>query len=180
MKYITIVLLLVVHTWAVEPARAPQGAERVVVAAVIVAESGGHGRKGMSAVYEVVFERASRRGTSCYAEVIRYKQFSCLNGKKPIRVRAASLVQRMSKHPEYKWVHDTLLGGAVDPVTGKAGKKVPLTDYTGPHPGARCTHYHTTSISPSWVKIRDSKGKVIGVKKPAYTFGGHHWYNNVK
>ena len=168
MKYITIVLLLVVHTWAVEPARAPQGAERVVVAAVIVAESGGHGRKGMSAVYEVVFERASRRGTSCYAEVIRYKQFSCLNGKKPIRVRTASLVQRMSKHPEYKWVHDELL------------KWVPITSHTGTPPGARCTHYHTTSISPSWVKIRDSKGKVIGVKKPAYTFGGHHWYNNVK
>lgn len=170
MKHIIIVLLLAVHTWAVEPARAPQGAERAVVAAVIIAESGGHGRKGMSAVYEVVFERASRRGTSCYAEVTRDRQFSCLNGKKPIRVKAASLVQRMSKHPEYKWVHDTLLGGAVDPVTGKAGKKVPLDNYTGPHPGARCTHYHTTKSSPYWAKG----------KKPAFTFGGHHWYNNIR
>ena len=143
----------VLQAATVKPARAPEGAERAVVAAVVIAESGGHGRKGMSAVYEVVFERASRRGTSCYAEVIRRKQFSCLN-----KVTPAALVQRMSKHPEYKWVHDTLL------------KWVPITSHTGLHPGARCTHYHTTKVSPFWAKD----------KKPAFTFGGHHWYNNIR
>ena len=154
MRYIIIGTLLGSSLWAVEPARAPRGVEREVVAAVIIAESGGHGRKGMYAVYEVVFERASRRHTTCYAEVTRRKQFSCLNKvKKPVE-----LVQRMSKHPEYKWVHDELL------------KWVPITSHTGIHPGARCTHYHSVKVHPSWARG----------KKPAYTFCGHHWYNNVK
>jgi hypothetical protein len=153
----------------IKPARAPQGAERAVVAAVIIAESGGHGRKGMSAVYEVVFERASRQRTSCYAEVTRDKQFSCLNGKKPIRVRTASLVQRMSKHREYKWVHDELL------------KWVPITNHTGGYPGERCTHYHAEKVKdPETGKLVDFVPYWAEGKKPARTFGGHHWYNNVK
>lgn len=153
MKYITVLLLIAVQTWALEPARAPRGAERELLAALVIAESGGHGRKGMAAVYEVVFERASRRETTCYAEATRAKQFSCLNGVKP-----AKLVRKMRKHSEYKWVHDELL------------KWVPITSHTGLHPGARCTHYHAVNVTPYWAK---------GVK-PAFTFGGHHWYNNIK
>lgn len=158
MKYITVLLLIAGQTLALEPARAPKGAERELVTSVIIAESGGHGRKGMAAVYEVIFERASRRGTTCATEALRYKQFSCLNGKGSAGKRATALWWKHRKHPEYKWVHDELL------------KWVPITSHTGLHPFARCTHYHAVSAAPYWAK---------GIK-PAFTFGGHHWYNNIK
>ena len=151
MKYI--ITLLITATLAHAQARAPEGQDRELVAAVILAESGGHGRKGMEAVYEVIHARASVRRTTCVAEVLRRKQFSCLNGVKP-----SALVQRMKRHAHWRWVHDDLL------------KWIPITAHTGTNPFNRCRHYHATRITPYW-----AKGKT-----PHATFGGHHWYNNVK
>ena len=135
------------------PPDAPTGWERAVVAAVIIGESGGHGRKGMAAVYEVIHRRATKGGTSCHAQVVKRKQFSVLNNTTPKR-----LVKQMSRHREYKWVHDNLL------------KFVPLTSHTGTNPYNRCTHYHAASVTPYW-----AKGKM-----PYATFGGHKWYNNIR
>lgn len=134
-------------------AEAPTGYARQVVSAIILAESGGHGRKGMAAVYEVIHARASVRGTTCLKEVLRPKQFSCLNNTTPAR-----LVARMQKHTEYRWVHDQLL------------KWVPITSHTGTNPFNRCRHYHATSVLPYWARG----------EKPFATFGGHVWYNTVK
>lgn len=147
-----IILLLTAATCAAQ-APAPEGFARKLVAAVIIAESGGHGRKGMEGVYEVLHARASVRKTSCYAEATRRKQFSCLNNTTPV-----ALVEKHKDHAHYTWVHDELL------------KWVPTTSHTGTNPFNRCRHYHATSILPYWAKG----------KKPYATFGGHHWYNNVR
>ena len=63
----------------------------------------------------------------------------------------------MKTHAEYRWVYDML-------------KFVPITAHTGTNPYNRCKHYHAVTVKPKW-----SKGKT-----PFATFGGHHWYNNVK
>ena len=103
----SIITLLITATLAHAQARAPEGQHRELVAAVILAESGGHGRKGMEAVYEVIHARASVRETTCAAEVLRRKQFSCLNGVKP--KQRAAFIQRMKRHAHWRWVHDDLL-----------------------------------------------------------------------
>lgn len=151
MKHI-ITLLASAHL-VLAQANAPEGFDRELVAAVILAESGGHGRKGMEAVYEVIHARASVRKTTCVVEVMRRKQFSCLNRTSP-----KALTQKMKHHSEWEWVHDKLL------------KWIPITSHTGTNPFNRCRHYHSTSVTPSWAKG----------KKPHATFGGHKWYNNVK
>jgi hypothetical protein len=148
-----IIILLALAQLAIAQARAPEGAQRELVAAVILAESGGHGRKGMEAVYEVIHARATARRTTCAHEVLRRKQFSCLNREKPIL-----LVLRMKRHRQWKWVHDELL------------KWVPITAHTGTNPYNRCRHYHAVSVTPYWAKG----------KRPFATFCGHKWYNNIK
>jgi len=153
MVWLWLLMLVTIAQAETPPPDAPIGLERAVVAAVIVGESGGHGRKGMAAVYEVIHRRATKHGTSCYAQVVKRKQFSVLNNKTP-----RQLVQQMSHHKEYKWVHDSLL------------KFIPLTSHTGTNPYNRCTHYHAVSVNPYW-----AKGKV-----PYATFSGHKWYNNIK
>lgn len=134
-------------------AEAPQGYARAVVAACIIAESGGHGKRGMEAVYEVIHTRASQRRTTCVIEVLRPKQFSCFNGR-----NAADVVRQMSQHRHYKWVHDELL------------KFIPLTAHTGKNPTNRCTHYHAVSVSPRWARGSN----------PVAIFGGHKWYRGIK
>ena len=134
-------------------AEAPKGFAREVVAAVILAESGGHGFKGMAAVYEVIHARASVRKTSCLNEAIRRKQFSCLNGISP-----GELINRMKGHKHWHWVHDDLL------------KWIPITSHTGSNPFNRCRHYHATSVLPYWAKGQ----------KPFAVFGGHAWYNSIR
>ena len=162
--------LLITATAAHGQARAPKLAERELIAAVIIGESGGHGRKGMEAVYEVIHARASRRGTTCAEEVLRHKQFEVLNGRGSAGERATALWWRHRNHKEYEWVHNELL------------KWIPTSSHTGTNPYNRCDHYHATSATPYWAF---KKVKVDGVYvkvriKPAFTFGGHHWYNNIK
>ena len=50
-----------------------------IVAATIIGEAGGEGIKGMTAVKNVLQNRASKRGTSIAGEALRPKQFSMWN-----------------------------------------------------------------------------------------------------
>lgn len=145
--------LFITATAAHGQARAPKLAERELMAAVIIGESGGHGRKGMEAVYEVIHARASRRGTTCAEEVLRRKQFSVLNGVTP-----TALWWRHRNHKEYEWVHNELL------------KWIPTSSHTGTNPYNRATHYHSVKVTPYW-----AKGKT-----PCAVFGGHRWYTTIK
>ena len=136
-----------------EPVDAPIGNDRAIVAAVIIAEGGGESKRGMSSIYEVIHTRASHRGTSCATEVMRRKQFSCLNNTSPEK-----LVRRCRTHKHYKWVYDELL------------KFVPLTMFTvqeNTHKlnRNRADHYyaHKQIAKPYWVGALE--GKVIGNHK---------------
>ena len=150
MKGIILTLTMAMSVVGWEPVDSPIGNDRAIVAAVIIAEAGGESKRGMCAVYEVIHTRASHRGTSCATEVMRRKQFSCLNNTSP-----AGLVRRCSTHKHYKWVHDELL------------KFVPLTMFTvqeNTHKlnRNRADHYyaHKKIAKPYWVGALE--GKVIG------------------
>ena len=153
MKGIILTLLMAMGVYGWEPVDAPVGNDRAIVAAVIIAEGGGESKRGMCAIYEVIHTRASHRGTSCATEVMRRKQFSCLNNTSPEK-----LVRRCSTHKHYKWVHDELL------------KFVPLTMFTvqeNTHKlnRNRADHYyaHKKIAKPYWVGALE--GKVIGNHK---------------
>jgi len=153
MKSIMIIAILAYAQVATGQARAPKGADREVIAACIIAEGGGHGRAGMEAIWEVIHARASQRETTCIEEVLRRKQFSCLNGVTP-----TALWWKHRSHREYAWVHDNLL------------KWVPITSRTGTNPYNRATHYHAAKIAPYWAKGH----------RPCATLGGHKFYRNIK
>jgi len=156
-----ILLVMLTSISGFSQARAPKGADREVIAAVIVAESGGHGVKGMEAVWEVIHARASQRGTTCIEEALKSRlvkgkkvhQFECLNNTTP-----TVLWYRMKDHAHYWMVHDSIL------------KWVPTSSHTGTNPYNRATHYHANSDSPNWAKG----------KKPIASFGGHKWYRGIK
>ena len=148
---LTLTMAMSVHGW--EPVDAPIGNDRAIVAAVIIAEGGGESKRGMCAIYEVIHTRASHRGTSCATEVMRRKQFSCLNNTSP-----EGLIRRVSGHKHYKWVYDELL------------KFVPLTMFTvqeNTHKlnRNRADHYyaHKKIAKPYWVGALE--GKVVGNHK---------------
>ena len=152
-------LTLTVGVYGWEPVDAPAKNDRALIAAVIIAEAGGEGKMGCAAVYEVIHTRASHRRTSCTIEVMRRKQFSCLNNTSP-----EGLIRRVSTHKHYKWVRDELLG------------TVPLTMFTvqkNTHKlnRNRADHYyaHKKIAKPYWVGA--SRGKVIG---------GHTFYKLTK
>ena len=169
MKGIILTLTMAMGVYGWEPVDAPVGNDRAIVAAVIIAEGGGESKRGMCAIYEVIHTRASHRGTSCATEVMRRKQFSCLNNTSP-----AGLVRRCQKHRAYityvnskgekermliwDWVHDVLL------------KFIPFTDHTVQDNQKklnrnRADHYyaHKKIAKPYWVGAVE--GKVIGNHK---------------
>lgn len=122
MKTIILLLLLASNAFAVT--------DREVVAAVLVAEAGIDGEKGLLCVYEVINTRAAIRKLSNVAVVRQRKQFSVLNGVTP-----AALVAKSSKHP--LWPVALRIAGS--PVT---------TNYTH---GA--THFESVHFKvPSWGK----------------------------
>ena len=147
-KLILITALLYSSAGAWEPQNAPDQDHRALLAAVIIAEAGGEGRKGMEAVYEVIWQRASLQERSCLAVITQRKQFSCLNG-----VKHDDLIKRMSKHKHYEWVRKSLL---IFP---------PLTVHTVPNGQEkvnrnRADHYFAHKVTkPYW---SNGKGKVIG------------------
>ena len=131
-----------------EPRNSPQPEERALLAAVIIAEAGGEGVKGMEAVYEVIWQRAALAHSDYIKVITKPKQFSCLNG-----VKQADLIKRMSKHKHYEWVRWSLLFHP------------PLTVHTVPNGQEkvirnRSDHYFAhEKAKPSW---SNGKGKVIG------------------
>ena len=153
MKGIILTLTMAMSVVGWEPVESPIGNDRAIVAAVIIAEGGGESKRGMSSIYEVIHTRASHKGTSCATEVMRRKQFSCLNNTSP-----AGLVRRCRTHKHYRWVYDELL------------KFVPLTMFTvqeNTHKlnRNRADHYyaHKKIAKPYWVGALE--GKVIGNHK---------------
>lgn len=121
------------------PAGAPQGAERHLTAAVIIAEAGGEGQRTMEGVYEVIHTRVSQwRHGGYWGTLIHKFQFSCLNGVAP-----EALIKKHRNHKNYAWVYNELL------------KFPPLTNHTVP-PGHvkssvnRADHFHDTSMVPYW------------------------------
>ncbi len=152
MKY-TLLLMLPMLALAGPPTEAPAGAERKLIAAVIIAEAGGEDMKGMKAVYEVIWQRGVQRKRSLAKVVTRPKQFSCLN-----RTTTTALIRSTSRHPRYQWVHDELL------------KHPPLTVHTCPAhllrlATNRANHYHAVSVTPYWAK-----------GKTGVTIGNHRFY----
>ncbi len=142
----TALLYSTANAW--EPRNAPSWEQRELIAAVIIAEAGGEGQKGMEAVYEVIWQRASLQERSYLAVITQRKQFSCLNG-----VKHDDLIKRMSKHKHYEWVRKSLL---IFP---------PLTVHTVPNGQEkvnrnRADHYFAhKKVKPYW---SNGKGKVIG------------------
>ena len=73
--------------------------ENELVAAVIIAEAGGEGPKGMQAVASVIQNRA-RRGPSPYDVVVKRKQFSCLNNFRPDSYQ--KFISHAKRHPNWR------------------------------------------------------------------------------
>jgi len=138
------------------PTEGPKGYERQLVAWVILAEARGEGRKGMEAVYEVLWKRAHNRKLSLRQVVLEPRQFAPVTGLKE-RDIPAKLGQRMSKSVHYRWVHDELL------------KWPPLTLHTVPKgmkklASNRADHFHS-GRPPFWAK-----------GEPSVEIGDHFFY----
>lgn len=83
-----------------------------IVAAVIIAEAGAEGHKGMMAIREVIATRARERKLTETHVVLEPKQFSCLNN-----TTADELIRQARKHKNWKMV----FGMVIEP---------PTTNYT--------------------------------------------------
>ena len=104
--------------------------DQEVIAATLILEAGGEYDKGaMEAVYEVIHNRAARRGTQYSDECLRKWQFSCWND-----ISAEEGIAKASKHP--RW-NEAL----------KLAYYKPATNYTK---GA--DHYHADYVNPYWSK----------------------------
>ena len=114
--------------------------DKEIIAVTLILEAGGEYKpKSMEAVYEVLYNRAIRRGAThdlekrlnekVVIEALRRKQFSCWNN---INKRNELMIKGM-KHQKY----------------AEALRIVnePITNWTG---GA--THYHTKAVNPYWAK----------------------------
>ena len=113
--------------------------DQEVIAATLILEAGGEYDKGaMEAVYEVIHNRAARRGTQYSDECLRKWQFSCWND-----ISAEEGIAKASKHP--RW-NEAL----------KLAYYKPATNYTK---GA--DHYHADYVNPYWSK-KLQKTSIIG------------------
>lgn len=99
------------------------------VAATLILEAGGESDpRAMTAVYEVLRNRAKRSGRTLYQEAFRPKQFSCWNAVE----NANALFTKASKHRKFS----TAL---------KIVEEAKPTNFT-----LGATHYHATYVSPYW------------------------------
>jgi spore germination cell wall hydrolase CwlJ-like protein len=115
-----------------------------IVAAVIVAEAGIDGVRGMTAVAEVIRNRADKRGTTMLAAVQRAGQFT------PV-VKLGSVDAVYKKFHRYPQYSEAL---KIARVAYNTPEKLP-----GLSKGA--THYHEYQIRPYWIKSM-SRVSVIG------------------
>jgi spore germination cell wall hydrolase CwlJ-like protein len=144
MKRLALILAgVAIDATAVEPPR--HDTDRALCAAVLILEAGGevdstgHSRAAMSAVWEVVWQRAENRKLSPVGVVTQRKQFSCLNNITPGRA-----ITTAQKHPF--WRHAWGITAAP-----------PLTRYTK---GA--DHYHANTIRPPYWADPAKKTVTIG------------------
>jgi spore germination cell wall hydrolase CwlJ-like protein len=121
-----------------------------IVAAVLVAEAGIDGIQSMTAIAEVIRNRADARGTTMLAEVNRSKQFT-------------SVSQAGSADALYVKFHRSIVY--------KDALEIARTAYNTPEklPGIAkgATHFHRTNTMPYW-----AKGTV-----PVATIGSHYFYD---
>ena len=100
-----------------------------VVAATLILEAGGEkDYRAMSAVYEVIHNRAKARKLSTKTVVLQRLQFSCWNEIS----KRAEVLRKAMRHPKYQ---EAL----------KIVRSTVVTNYTN---GA--THYHATRVNPFW------------------------------
>lgn len=121
---------------------------RELVAAVLVAEAGGEGTNGLSAVAEVIARRMALDGKTPSQVVRQPKQFSVLNGKTPAKLWAKS-----SGHPLYSyalWLADVL-----------ASQPEAL-----PHATGGADHFTRSDEKPYWARG----------KRPVAVIGNHSFY----
>jgi len=104
--------------------------DQEVVAATLIMEAGGEYDKGaLEAVYEVIHNRAKKRGTQYSDECLRRLQFSCWNG-----IKVEDGIAKASKHPRWNEAM-------------KIASSKPKTNYAK---GA--DHYHADYVNPYWAK----------------------------
>jgi spore germination cell wall hydrolase CwlJ-like protein len=119
-----------------------------IVAAVLMAEAWGEGEVGMTAVAEVIRNRASEAQTSPLAVVTSSRQFSCLNNTSPEK-----LYNRFCRFPAYS-----------------KALEISRRMYNSPHelPGyARGANHFTRSVEkPFWARG----------KRPVVVIGNHTFY----
>jgi spore germination cell wall hydrolase CwlJ-like protein len=124
-----------------------------MVAAVLVAEAGIDGVNGMTAVAEVIRNRADARGTTMLAEVNRPGQLSAVRGAGSVEVL-------------YKKFHRTSVY--------KEALRIARVAYNTPEklPGLAkgATYYHEHQIRPDWIR---------GMVRVAVV-GRHYFYDPVK
>lgn len=116
---------------------ATNAAEHEAVAAVLIAEAGGEGPKGMRAVMEVIQNRARRNGTTRYNVIKAKEQFSALN-----ETTIAELIAHARRHKLWKRAQDIALRGTATDLTNGAD------------------HYHEESITPYWADPKRRTAKV--------------------
>lgn len=105
-----------------------------LVAATLILEAGGENNpNAMVAVFEVLKNRADRRGTSEVIEAFRNRQFSCWNN----HAKRAELYQVARKHKRWNY--------ALEIVNGSIRGMGTNVTY-----GA--THYHAVTVNPYWAK----------------------------
>jgi len=98
-----------------------------VVAATLVLEAGGEGRRGMEAVREVIVNRAIAKGTHQLAVVRERRQFSCWNGR-PLAAGVAAAKRSPAWREAWAIIHG------------------PRTNHVGD-----ATHYFAPKLaSPAW------------------------------
>jgi N-acetylmuramoyl-L-alanine amidase len=117
-----------------------------LAAAVLCGEARGEGRRGMQAVWEVVWTRAQRHGnaiSNLVPVLTRPRHFSCLNGETP-----SSLIARMKEEAEWT---DALA----------IASRPPATDLT-----AGADHFENVDRTPFWARGR----------KPVAVVGRHKFF----
>lgn len=148
MKRLALILAgVAIDANAVEPPR--HDTDRALCAAVLILEAGGevdstgHSRAAMSAVWEVIWQRAENRKLTPVGVVTQRKQFSCLNN-----ITAGRAIATAQKHPF--WRH--AIGITAAP---------PLTRFTG-----EADHYHANTIrAPYWA---DPAKKTVTIGKHTF------------
>lgn len=106
-----------------------------MVAAVLVAEAGIDGAKGMTAVAEVIRNRADERGTTMLAEVKRQGQFT------PVVEHGSvdAVYKKFHRYPQY-------------PEALKIARLAYNTPEKLPGLSKGATYYHEHQIRPYWIK----------------------------